>query len=131
MNISLSSGGKLPCFFGVDTKVLNTTISKMSTRFVCGEVYGKVLIMRCDDRRLVGPQKNALGKREKAKKGKCNNVVCRSYGRSPMWYRTDGAMGIGYSWWRSCEGQKWSRRHGRCRRTCGVWKTIESQNRRP
>ena len=74
-------------------------ISKMSTRFVCGEAYGKVLIVRCDDQRLVRLQKNVSGKREKAKKGKCNDGVRRSYGRSPMWYRTDGAMGIGYSQW--------------------------------
>ena len=37
------------------------------------------------------------GKKEETKKEKYNNVVCRSYGRSPTWYRTDGAMGIGYS----------------------------------
>ena len=41
--------GKTSFFFGVDTKVLIQMISKMSTRFVCGETYGKVLIMRCDD----------------------------------------------------------------------------------
>ena len=64
---------------------------------MCGETYGKVPIMRCDDLRLVGPRKNALGKREETKKGKCSDVVCRSYGRSPMWYQTDGVMGIGYS----------------------------------
>ena len=74
-------------------------ISKMSTRFVCGEVYGKVPIARCDDLRLVGLRKNALGKREETKKGKCNDVVHRSYERSPTWYWADGAMGIGYSWW--------------------------------
>ena len=37
-----------------------------------------------------------LGKREETKKGKCNNVVHRSYERSLTWYRTDGVMGIGY-----------------------------------
>ena len=72
-------------------------ISKLSTRFVCDEVYGKVPIGQCDDLRLVGPRKNASGKREKTKKGKCNDVVHRSYERSPTWYQTDGAMGIGYS----------------------------------
>ena len=72
-------------------------ISKMNTRFVCSEAYGKVPITWCDNWRLVGLQKNASGKREKTKKGKCNDVVHRSYGRSPMWYWTDGAMGIGYS----------------------------------
>ena len=74
-------------------------ISKMSTRFVCGKAYGKVPIMWCDDLQLVGLRKDVLGKREETKKGKCNNVVHRSYERSPMWYRTDGAMGIGYSQW--------------------------------
>ena len=74
-------------------------ISKLSTRFMCSEVYGKVPIARCDDLRLVGLQKNASGKREKTKKGKCNDVVRRSYERSPTWYWTDGAMGIGYSRW--------------------------------
>ena len=74
-------------------------ISKMSTRFMCGEAYGKVPIARCDDLRLVGPRKNASGKREETKKGKCNDVVHRSYGRYPTWYRTGGVMGIGYSWW--------------------------------
>ena len=32
-------------------------------------------------------------KEKKTKKGKYNNVVHRSYGRSPMWYWADGAMG--------------------------------------
>ena len=71
----------------------------MSTRFVCGKVYGKVPIAQCDDWRLVGPQKNASGKRKKTKKGKCNDVIRRSYERSPMWYWANGAMGIGYSQW--------------------------------
>ena len=66
---------------------------------MCSEAYGKVLIAWCDNLRLVGPQKNALGKREENKKGKCNDVVHRSYERSLMWYWTDGAMGIGYSRW--------------------------------
>ena len=66
---------------------------------MCGEVYGKVPITRCDNLRLVGPRKNVSGKREETKKGKYNNVVRRSYGRSPMWYQANGAMGIGYSRW--------------------------------
>ena len=36
------------------------------------------------------------GKWEETKKGKYNNVVHRSYGRSPTWYWTDGVKGIGY-----------------------------------
>ena len=64
---------------------------------MCGETYGKVPIARCDDLRLVGPWKNVSGKEKKTKKGKCNDVVHRSYERPPTWYRTDGAMGIGYS----------------------------------
>ena len=95
---------------------------------MCGETYGKVLIARCNDLQLVGPRKDASGKREETKKGKCNNVVCRSYERSPTCYRTDGAMGIGYSHWRSRkglrEGWRRSRQRSRCRRTCGVRKTI-------
>ena len=88
--------GKTSFFLRVDTKVLNTN---MSTRFMCGKTYGKVSIARCDNLRLVGPRKNASGKREETKKEKCNDVVRRSYGRSPTWYRTDGVMGIGYSQW--------------------------------
>ena len=64
---------------------------------MCGEAYSKVPIARCDDLQLVRPRKNASGKREKTKKGKCNDVVRRSFERSPMWYRTNGVMGIGYS----------------------------------
>ena len=74
-------------------------MSKMSTRSMCGKAYGKVQITWCDDLQLVGPRKNTSGKREETKKGKCNNVVHRSYGRSLMWYWADGVMGIGYSWW--------------------------------
>ena len=66
---------------------------------MCGETYGKVPIARCDDLRLVGPRKDASGKREETKKGKCNDVVRRSYEKSLTWYWTNGAMGIGYSWW--------------------------------
>ena len=66
---------------------------------MCGKTYGKVPIAWCDNLRLVGLQKNVLGKREETKKGKCNDMVHRSYGRPPTWYRTDGAMGIGYSRW--------------------------------
>ena len=51
---------------------------------MCGEVYGKVPIAQCDDLRLVGPRKDVLGKREETKKGKCDDVVCRSYERSNM-----------------------------------------------
>ena len=56
----------------------------MSTRFMCGETYGKVPIVWCDNLQLVGPQKDALGKREETKKGKCNDEVRRSYERFPM-----------------------------------------------
>ena len=66
---------------------------------MCGKTYGKVPIAWCDNLRLVGLRKDALGKREETKKGKCNNVVRRSYERSPTWYRTNGVMGIGYSRW--------------------------------
>ena len=66
---------------------------------MCGEAYGKVLIVRCNDLRLVRLRKNVSGKREETKKGKCNDMVHRSYGRSLTWYQTDGAMGIGYSQW--------------------------------
>ena len=66
---------------------------------MCRKMYGKVLTTWCDDLRLVGLQKDASGKREETKKGKYNNMVSRSYRRSLMWYWTDGAMGIGYSWW--------------------------------
>ena len=66
---------------------------------MCGEAYGKVPIVWCNNLRLVGPRKDASGKREETKKGKCNNVVRRSYERSLTWYQTDGAMGIGYSRW--------------------------------
>ena len=52
-------------------------ISKMSTRFVCGKAYGKVLIARCDDLRLVGPRKNALGKEKRLRK---ENVTMWSVG---------------------------------------------------
>ena len=69
-------------------------ISKMSTKFVCGKMYSKVLTTLCNDLWSVGPWKDASGKREETKKGKYNNVVCRLYGRSLTWYQTDGAMGI-------------------------------------
>ena len=51
--------------------------SKTSTRFVCGETYGKVPIARCDDLQLVAPQKNASGKEKKLRKG---NVMMWSIG---------------------------------------------------
>ena len=59
---------------------------------MCSKTYGKVPIAWCDDLQLVGPQKDASGKREETKKGKCNDVVHRSYERSPMWYQTDGGV---------------------------------------
>ena len=49
----------------------------MSTSFVCGKAYGKVPIMRCDDRRLVGPLKNASGKEKRLRK---DNVMMWSVG---------------------------------------------------
>ena len=52
-------------------------ISKMSTRFLCGEAYGKVPIARCDDLQLVGPRKNVLGKEKSLRKG---NVTMWSVG---------------------------------------------------
>ena len=52
-------------------------ISKMSTRFVCGEAYGKVPIAWCDDLRLVGPRKNASGKEKRLRK---ENVMMWSVG---------------------------------------------------
>ena len=52
-------------------------ISKTSTRFVCGETYGKVPIVQCDDRRLVGPRKNASGKEKNLRK---ENVMVWSVG---------------------------------------------------
>ena len=38
-------------------------------------------------------------KEKRLRKEKYNNMVHRSYRRLPMWYRTDGVMGIGYSLW--------------------------------
>ena len=106
-------------------------MSKASTRFRCSETYGKIPIVRCDDLWPVGLRRDVSGKREETKKGKCNDVVRRSYGRSLTWYRTNGAMGIGYSrWWLhkgSCDSQKGLHRHGRCRRICSVRKMIESR----
>ena len=52
-------------------------ISKTSTRFVCGEAYGKVPITQCDDLRLVGPRKNASGKEKKLR---MENVMMWSVG---------------------------------------------------
>ena len=94
-------------------------ISKTSTRFVCGKTYGKVPIARCDDLWLVGPQQDASGNRKETKKVKYNNVVHRSYERSPTWYQANGVMGIGYSWWWLCEGCRRSHWHGACCRICG------------
>ena len=44
---------------------------------MCGEAYGKVPIARCDDLRLVGPRKNALGKEKRLRK---ENVTMWSVG---------------------------------------------------
>ena len=52
-------------------------ISKTSTRLVCGEAYGKVLIAQCDDLQLVGPRKNASGKEKRLRK---ENVTMWSVG---------------------------------------------------
>ena len=52
-------------------------ISKTSTRFVCSEAYGKVPIARCDNLRLVGPQKTVLGKEKRLRK---ENVTMWSIG---------------------------------------------------
>ena len=49
----------------------------MSTRFVCGKMYGKVPTARCDDRRLVRLRKNALGKEKRLRK---ENVTMWSVG---------------------------------------------------
>ena len=49
----------------------------MSTRFVCGEAYGKVPIVRCDDLQLDGPRKNASGKEKQQRK---ENVMMWSVG---------------------------------------------------
>ena len=64
-------------------------ISKMSTRFVCGEVYGKVPIARCDDLRLVGPHKNASGKEKRLRK---ENVTMWSIGHMEGLRRGTGPM---------------------------------------
>ena len=64
-------------------------ISKTSTRFVCGETYGKVLIARCDILRLVGPWKNASGKEKKLKMG---NVTMWSIGHMRGLRRGTGLM---------------------------------------
>ena len=92
-------------------------ISKMSIRFMCGETYSKVPTVRCNDLWLVGLQQDMSGKRKETKKGKYNNVVCRSYGRSPMWHWADGAMGIGYSWW-------WSREYRGRSHLCGMLMSL-------
>ena len=52
-------------------------ISKTSTRFVCGEAYGKVPITQCDDLQLVGLRKNASGKEKRLRK---ENVTMLSVG---------------------------------------------------
>ena len=52
-------------------------ISKTSTRFVCGETYGKVPIVQCDDLQLVRLRKNASGKEKRLRK---ENVMMWSVG---------------------------------------------------
>ena len=64
-------------------------ISKTSTRFVCGEAYGKVPIARCDDLRLVGPRKNASGKEKRLRK---ENVTMWSVGHMGGLQRGTGPM---------------------------------------
>ena len=59
----------------------------MSTRFVCSEAYGKVLIARCDDLRLVRPRKNASGKEKRLRKG---NVMMWSIGHMRGLWRGTG-----------------------------------------
>ena len=56
---------------------------------MCGEAYGKVPIARCDDLRLVGPQKNASGKEKKLRKG---NVTMCSVGHMRGLRRGTGLM---------------------------------------
>ena len=64
-------------------------ISKTSTRFVCGEAYGKVPIARCDDLRLVGLRKNASGKEKRLRK---ENVTMWSVGHMGGLRRGTGLM---------------------------------------
>ena len=47
--------------------------------------------MTCD---WSGHERMRQVKEKRLRKEKYNNVVHRSYGRSLMWYQTDGAMGI-------------------------------------
>ena len=56
---------------------------------MCGEAYGKVPIAWCDDLRLVGPWKNALGKEKRLRKG---NVTMWSVGHMRDLRRGTGPM---------------------------------------
>ena len=96
---------------------------------MCGEAYGKVPIARCDDLRLVGPQKNVSGKEKRLRKGKvtmwsAGHMRGLRRGTGPMVRWVQGIVGS------DCEGPRegWrrSRRLGRYRRICGVRKMIES-----
>ena len=61
----------------------------MSTRFVCGEAYGKVPIVRCDVLQLVGPRKNVSGKEKKLR---MENVTMWSVGHMRGFRRGTGPM---------------------------------------
>ena len=56
---------------------------------MCGETYGKVLIVQCDNLQLVGSRKNALGKEKKLRKG---NVTMWSVGHMRGLRRGTGPM---------------------------------------
>ena len=56
---------------------------------MCGETYGKVLIVWCDDLQLVGPQKNVSGKEKRLRKG---NVTMWSVGHMRGLRRGTGLM---------------------------------------
>ena len=85
---------------------------------MCSKTYGKVPTAWCDDLWSVWPWKDALGKREETKKGKYNNMVCRSYGRSLTWYWTDGMKGIGY---RNVNSSSWLTSMICCLSNSGSW----------
>ena len=56
---------------------------------MCGEAYGKVLIARCDNLRLVGPRKTASGKEKRLRK---ENVTMWSVGHMRGLQRGTGPM---------------------------------------
>ena len=56
---------------------------------MCGEAYGKVPIVQCDDLRLVGPQKNVSGKEKILRK---ENVTMWSVGHMRGLRRGTGPM---------------------------------------